>query len=122
MLIKRTTENEIVIKPADKGSIITVMLPEFYLNMCESHLRNEEYYECIQDNNPSPLLKKTTSHFFQIKPISNLLDIMVLTRVIQTHKNMENIYFACVYFHDFQIFILIQDSFYILSDNLICVS
>ena len=56
-LIKRTTENEIVMKPADKGSIITVMSPEFYLNMCESHLRNEEYYECIQDNDPSPLLK-----------------------------------------------------------------
>ena len=33
------------------------MSPEFYLNMCESHLRNEEYYECIQDNDPSPLLK-----------------------------------------------------------------
>ena len=29
-LIKRTTENEIVIKPADKRSIITVMSPEFY--------------------------------------------------------------------------------------------
>ena len=56
-LTKRTTENEIVIKPADKGSIITVMSPEFYLNMCDSHLRNEEYYECIQDNDPSPLLK-----------------------------------------------------------------
>ena len=56
-LIKRTTENEIVIKPADKGSIITAMSPEFYLNMCESHLRNQEYYECIQDSDPSPLLK-----------------------------------------------------------------
>ena len=33
------------------------MSPEFYLNMCESHLRNEEYYECIQDNDPPPLLK-----------------------------------------------------------------
>ena len=50
-LIKRTTKKEIVIKPADKGSIITAMSPEFYLNMCESHLWNEEYYECIQDNN-----------------------------------------------------------------------
>ena len=29
-LIKRTTENEIVIKPADKRSIITVMSPESY--------------------------------------------------------------------------------------------
>ena len=56
-LIKITTENEIVIKPADKGSIITVMSPEFYLNMCDSHLQNEEYYECIQDNDPSPLPK-----------------------------------------------------------------
>ena len=37
-LIKRTTENEIVIKPADRGSIITVLSPEFYLNMSESHL------------------------------------------------------------------------------------
>ena len=37
-LIKRTTENEIVIKPPDKGSIIPVMSPELYLNMCESHL------------------------------------------------------------------------------------
>ena len=42
-LIKGTAENEIVIKPADKVSIITVMSPEFYLNMCESHLRNEQY-------------------------------------------------------------------------------
>ena len=33
------------------------MSPEFNLNMCESHLRNEQYYECIQDNDPSPLLK-----------------------------------------------------------------
>ena len=33
------------------------MSPEFYLNMCVLHLQNEEYYECIQDNNPSPLLK-----------------------------------------------------------------
>ena len=56
-LIKRTTENEVVIKPADKGSIITVTSPEFYLNMCESYLKNEEYYECIQENDPCSLLK-----------------------------------------------------------------
>ena len=56
-LIKRTTENETVIKPADKRSTITQMSPAFYLNMCESHLRNEEYYDCIQDDDPSPLLK-----------------------------------------------------------------
>ena len=37
-LIKRATENEIVIETADKRSIIAIMSPEFYLNMCESHL------------------------------------------------------------------------------------
>ena len=46
-LTKRTTENETVIKPADKGSIITVISPELYLNMCESLLQNEKYYEGI---------------------------------------------------------------------------
>ena len=56
-LIKRTIENEIVIKSAAKGSIITVISPEFYLNMCELYFRNEEYHECIQDNDPSPLFK-----------------------------------------------------------------
>ena len=73
-LIKRTTENEIVIKPADKGSILTVMSPEFYLNMCESHLRNEEYYECIQDNDPSTLLKNRIIAY--AKKYKNLLKIV----------------------------------------------
>ena len=84
-LTKRTTENEIVIKPADKGSIITVMSPEFYLNMCESYLRNEEYYECIQDNDPSPLLKKKIIAY--AKTYENLLtenEYKTLTQ--KTHK------------------------------------
>ena len=70
-LLKRTFENVIVIKPADKGSIITVMSPEFYLNMRESHLRNEEYYECIQVKDPSPLLKNTI--IVNAKKYKNLL-------------------------------------------------
>ena len=36
--------NEIIIKPADKGSIVVVMTPEFYWKMCQSHLNNEQYY------------------------------------------------------------------------------
>ena len=59
LLIKKTIGNETVVKSADKGSIISVMSPDFYLNMCKSHLQNEESYECIQDNDPSPLLEKT---------------------------------------------------------------
>ena len=56
-LIKRTTENGIFIKRADKGSVITVGSPEFYSSICELNLQNEEYYECIKDSEPSPLLK-----------------------------------------------------------------
>ena len=47
------------------------MSPEFYLNMCESHLRNEEYYECIQDNDPSPSLKNSIIAY--AKKYKNLL-------------------------------------------------
>ena len=47
------------------------MSPEFYLNMCESHFQNEEYYECIQDNDPSPLLKNRKAAY--TKRYKNLL-------------------------------------------------
>ena len=89
-LIKITTENEIIIKPADKGSIITAMSPEFYLNMCESHLRNEEYYECIQDNDPSPLLKNRIIAY--AKKYKNLLTENEYKTLTQTcHQNYINL-------------------------------
>ena len=89
-LIKRTTENEIVIKPADKGSIITVMSPEFYLNMCESHLRNEEYYECIQDNDPSPLLKNRIIAY--AKKYKNLITGNEYKNLTQKTYKISNLY------------------------------
>ena len=89
-LIKRTTENEIVIQPADKGSIITVMSPEFYLNMCESHLRNEEYYECIQDNDPSPLLKNRIIVY--AKKYKNLLTENEYKTLTQKTYKISNFY------------------------------
>ena len=89
-LIKRTTENEIVIKPADKESIITVMSPEFYLNMCESRLRNEEYYECIQDNDPSPLLKNRIIAY--AKKYKNLLTENEYKTLTQKTYKISNFY------------------------------
>ena len=89
-LIKRTTENEIVIKPADKRSSITVMSPEFYLNMCVSHLRNEEYYECIQDNDPSPLLKNRIMAY--AKKYENLLTENEYKTLIQKTYKISNFY------------------------------
>ena len=89
-LIKRTTENEIVIKPVDKGSIITVMSPESYLNMCESHLRNEEYYECIQDNDPSPILKNRIIAY--AKKYKNLLTENEYKTLTQKTYKISNFY------------------------------
>ena len=89
-LIKRTTENEIVIKPVDKGSIITVMSPESYLNMCESHLRNEEYYECIQDNDPSPILKNKIIAY--AKKYKNLLTENEYKTLTQKTYKISNFY------------------------------
>ena len=90
MLIKRTTENEIVIKPADKGSIITVMLTEFYLNKCEPHLQNEEFYECIQDNDPSPLLKNKIITY--AKRYKNLLTENEYKTLTQKTYKISNFY------------------------------
>ena len=47
------------------------MLQEFYLDMCESHLRNEEYHECIKHNDPSPLLKNRIIAY--VKKYENLV-------------------------------------------------
>ena len=88
--IKRTTENETVIKPADKGSIITVMSQEFYLNVCESHFQNEEYYECIQDNDPSPLLKNRIIAY--AKKYKNLLTENEYKTLSQKTYKISNFY------------------------------
>ena len=40
--------NEIIIKPADNGSIVVVMMPKYYWTMCQSHLNNEQYYAYLK--------------------------------------------------------------------------
>ena len=77
-------------KPADKESIITVMSPEFYLNIYESHLRNEEYYECIQDNDPSPLLKNRIIAY--AKKYKNLLTENEYKTLTQKPYKISNFY------------------------------
>ena len=48
-LTKKVQDNEIVIKPADKGSIIVVMAPQFYWDMCLRHLNTSCYEEVEHD-------------------------------------------------------------------------
>ena len=65
-------------------------MAEFYLNMCESHLRNEEYYECIQDNDLSPLLKNRIIDY--AKKYKNLLIENEYKTLTQETYNISNFY------------------------------
>ena len=89
-LTKRITEDETVIKPADKRSIITVMSPEFYLNMYELNLRHEGYFECIEDNDPSPLLKNKLIAYAE--KYKNLLTENEYTTLTQKTCKISNFY------------------------------
>ena len=53
--------------------------------LCESHLQNEEYYECIQDNNPSPLLKNRIIAYAK-KYKMLLIEYEYKTLTQKTHK------------------------------------
>ena len=66
------------------------MSPEFYLNMCESHFQNEEYYECIQDNDPSPLLKNKIITY--AKRYKNLLTENEYKTLTQKTYKISNFY------------------------------
>ena len=58
--------------------------------MCESHLPNEEYYECIQDNDPSPLLKNRTIAY--AKKHKNLLTENEYKTLTQKVYKLPNFY------------------------------
>ena len=57
-LMTKIESNEIIIKPADKVSIVVVMSSEYYWIMCQSHLNNEEYYQCLLENDPSLIINE----------------------------------------------------------------
>ena len=57
-LMTKIKSNEIIIKPADKVSIVVVMSSEYYWIMCQSHLNNEEYYQCLLENDPSLIINE----------------------------------------------------------------
>ena len=54
----KVRSNEIIIKPADKGSIVVIMSSEYYWTMCQSHLNNEQYYWCLFENDPSLIVNQ----------------------------------------------------------------
>ena len=57
-LMTKIRSNEIIIKHADKGSIIDVVSSEYYWAMCQSHLNNKQYYQCLFENDPSLIVNE----------------------------------------------------------------
>ena len=54
---------EIIIKPADKGSIIVIMSPDYYWNICQSHISDTSYYRMLNDTDPSNIVQKRVMQF-----------------------------------------------------------
>ena len=57
LLLEKINTNKIIIKPADKGSIIVVMTPRDYRNMCYRHLSDKTFYDNLDNNNPPTIVQ-----------------------------------------------------------------
>ena len=62
-LTEQVIQGKVLIKPADKGSIIVVMSPQDYWQMCLRHLDNDESYKCKGHYDPSELLDKRVEEY-----------------------------------------------------------
>ena len=68
-LISLTTSMKITIKRADKGSIFTIMSPEFYWNMRKKHLSVTVYYEKVMCNARMILQEKVEDFIRKYKDV-----------------------------------------------------
>ena len=62
-LIKKIENKEIIIKPAEKGSIIVIMSPDYYWNICQSHISDTSYYRMLNDTDPSNIVQQRVTQF-----------------------------------------------------------
>ena len=51
--LQKNNTNQITINPGDKGSIIVVMTPKDYWNMCYRHLSDTTFYNNLDNNDRS---------------------------------------------------------------------
>ena len=51
-LIRKIENKQIIIKSADKGSIIVIMSSDYYWNTCHSHISDTSYYTMLNDTDP----------------------------------------------------------------------
>ena len=54
---------EIIIKPSDKGSIIVIMLADYYWNICQSHISDTSYYRMLNDTDLSNIVQQRVTQF-----------------------------------------------------------
>ena len=50
MQLEKINTNKIITKQADKGSIIVVMTPKVYWNMCYRHLSDTTFYNNLDNS------------------------------------------------------------------------
>ena len=63
LLLEKINTNKIIIKPADKRSIIVVMKPKDYWNMCYRQLSDTTFYNNLDNNDPSTTVQDRVNKF-----------------------------------------------------------
>ena len=89
-LIRKIENKETIIKTADKGSIIVIMLPDYYWNICQFHISNISYYRILNDTFPSNIAQQRVTQFAdKHKPVLTLKEYNYVTK--RKHK-ISNLY------------------------------
>ena len=57
LLLEKINTNKIITKPADKGSVIVVMTPKHYWNMCYRHLSDTTFHNNLDNNDPPTIVQ-----------------------------------------------------------------
>ena len=63
LILEKINTSKIIIKQAEKGSIIVVMTPKDYWNMCYRHLSDTTFYNNLGNNNPSTIVQDRVNKF-----------------------------------------------------------
>ena len=88
-LIRKIENKEIIIKPADKGSVIAFMLPDYYSNICQSDIPDISYYRILNYADPSDVVQQRVTEFAdKYKPTLTLKEYCYLTKRRQNLKSL----------------------------------
>ena len=88
-LIKKFENKDIIIKPADNGSIIVIMSPDYYRNICQSHISGTSYYRMLDGTDPSNIVQQRVTQFTEkYKSMLTLKEYNYLTKRKQKISNL----------------------------------